>query len=38
VGGQDVFASSFALTYTSNLPDGSCSAGGNGSADGAGSS
>ena len=34
VGGQDVFASSFALTYTSNLPDGSCSAGGNGSADG----
>ncbi len=33
VGGQDVFASSFPLTYTSNLPDGSCSAGGNGSAD-----
>jgi len=33
VGGEDLFAQRFALTYTSNLPS-SCSVGGNGSVDG----
>lgn len=33
VGGQDLYAQRFAITYTSNLP-GACSAGGNGTVDG----